>query len=443
MDQSNANEKAALIPYIKDIFAAASLTIVAASGDGAHFGLPGSLHTARLGETPLKIDSPAGTLGDTLHLLPAQPGFNSLLNASVWRTRGWTFEEEVFSRRLLYVFPSEIFFSCDNGTYRESTGYQFSPDPAGSTWSDFGATPPLIAGELNVAMQKRRKSSAKLITARQFVRAVEEYTSRSLTFEEDRVEAFAGLIMASTDENDRISEASLFKHGHPLSFFETAMTWHPKSDSSTRLPANGRLFAPSWSWASAGSKVHFLDNGEEKFRANYFEYSAEGELDIVGVPSQTKLSDYLRLAFPSELIDSRPWLENVPIDPSPSDLKATTPSDVASPRSQMLPTLHLITIVFEAMLEKASEGVYSMRLIDDPDAMITGHWGTTSSFKSGSQKFAVVAGNASICIMALKEEESGGCFSRIGLLKVGWYNTQSLIYIMTASGAHWEYVRLI
>jgi hypothetical protein len=101
IDQSNDSEKAVLIPYIKDIFASATLTLVAASGNGAHFGLPGSPHTAREGEEPLKLDPQTEIGGDVLQLLAEQPSFNALLNGSVWHTRGWTFEEEVFSRRLL------------------------------------------------------------------------------------------------------------------------------------------------------------------------------------------------------------------------------------------------------------------------------------------------------------------------------------------------------
>ncbi|ETS80190.1 hypothetical protein PFICI_07719 [Pestalotiopsis fici W106-1] len=464
IDQSNENEKAVLIPYIKDIFATASLTIVAASGDGAHSGLPGSPHTPRQGETPLMLNiqarafedvpelSPAESssslnrhvraLGGVLRLLPAQPSFNTLLNTSVWRTRGWTFEEEVFSRRLLYVFPTEIFFSCDNGTYRESTGETFVSEPLGSTWSDFGATPPLIAGELNVAMQKRRNSSTKLITTRQFVRAVEEYTSRNLTFEEDRVEAFAGLITASTDQIGGISEASLLKHGHPLSFFETALTWHPESDSPVRLPTHRKPFVPSWSWASAGSKVHFLDNGEEDNKSNWFRYDGIGNLDVVGLPSRDILSRELGLYFPTELINSQPWLEKMPKN-SPAELDATVTPDVVSIRSQKLPTLHLVSIVFEAMFVKASEGLHSLQLVHDPGVRVTGHWATSSSFISGRQKFAIVAGNANICIMALKPESPGDTFSRMGLLRVAWYSSDLLYSIMRQSRARWEYIRLI
>ncbi|RYC62379.1 hypothetical protein CHU98_g3853 [Xylaria longipes] len=145
IDQTNEAEKSALIPYIKDIFAGAELTIVAASGDGAHCGLSGSENTARAPEIAAEI--PLGRLGWTgapfrpaetpdrfiLRLLPAPLSFNALHEDCVWRTRGWTFQEQVFSRRLLYVFPSEMIFSCSKGTYREATGTHFDPNPAGTT----------------------------------------------------------------------------------------------------------------------------------------------------------------------------------------------------------------------------------------------------------------------------------------------------------------------
>ncbi|KAF7532580.1 hypothetical protein G7054_g7816 [Neopestalotiopsis clavispora] len=453
IDQNSEEEKAALIPYIKDIFAASSLTIVAASGSDAHFGLPGSPCTAREGEMPLRINPRMGHDGDVLRLLPAQPSFNALLNGSVWRTRGWTFEEEVFSRRLLYIFPTEMFFSCNTGSYRESTVNKFVPEPLGSSWSDSGATPPLIAAELRVAMQTRRNNSTELLTTRQFVRAVEEYTSRNLTIEEDRVEAFAGLITASVDVGDKISEVSLLRHGHPLSFFETALTWHPVSDPPTRLPANGKPFTPSWSWASAGSKVHFLDNGEEDTKSNWFRYEVIGMLEILGLPLPANDLVYPHLGYPKELIDSKPWLKKIRIDAPPSYLAATQRPAVVHPTSRVLPILHLITIVFEAGFFKVSEGVHS--IISGTrsgtfgtrsgiyDTRITGHWATNCSFESGLQKFAVVASNANTCIMALKKNPSEDCFSRMGLLRVAWYNTQDLIDIMSVCDAQWEYIRLI
>ncbi|KAF3012572.1 hypothetical protein E8E14_003553 [Neopestalotiopsis sp. 37M] len=348
IDQSNDSEKAVLIPYIKDIFASATLTLVAASGNGAHFGLPGSPHTAREGEKPLKLDPQTETGGDVLQLLAEQPSFNTLLNGSVWHTRGWTFEEEVFSRRLLYIFPTEIFFSCNKGTYRESTVNKFVPEPAGSTWADFGATPPLITAELNAVMQQRRsRSSSKLFSTRQFVRAVEEYTSRDLTIEEDRVEAFAGLVTAATHLGDKNLEESLLKHGHPFGFFETALTWHPETDTPKRNPAHGKPFVPSWSWASAGSKVRFLDSGEEENKSNWFQYGSIENQDILGLPSsETLLSTRLGLDFPTQLIASRPWLEQVSSGSLPSYLEAIAAPAIATPavissRSSVLPTLHL------------------------------------------------------------------------------------------------------
>ncbi|CAH0053846.1 unnamed protein product [Clonostachys solani] len=252
INQSDETEKTFLIPYIKDIFAAAQLTIISAAGDGAHNGLPGTKSTPREKESIVEVTNGP----ERFSLLSSQPSFNAL--------RGWTFEEQVFSSRVLYIFPTEMIFSCCKGTFRESSRLHFSSGAAGSGWGDNGATPPIVAAEINAKIHSTLPDSGHALSARDFVRAVEEYTSRSLTVEEDRVIAFAGLItLSGGNPGSQFPERALLKHGHPPQFFETALTWQHEESFQKRQPRNRKLFVPSWSWASAGTKVYFLDNGEE------------------------------------------------------------------------------------------------------------------------------------------------------------------------------------
>jgi hypothetical protein len=145
IDQDNEDEKFALVPVIKDIFALAELTLVAATDDGAHSPLP-SVSAPRLVSDEIREVTYST---HRLRLLPSPPILNRMLEPCAWRRRGWTFEEHVFSRRLLYLFPSEAIFSCAKGSFREAYGMQFQPGSAGSTWGDGGARPPAIESQLH------------------------------------------------------------------------------------------------------------------------------------------------------------------------------------------------------------------------------------------------------------------------------------------------------
>ncbi|KAK5724401.1 hypothetical protein LTR15_004446 [Elasticomyces elasticus] len=105
-------EAQALVPFFKDIFSLAEITIVA--GHDASLGLPGFGETSRVAETTYDIP---WTKDQSAQCLPTLPSFDAIQGGS----SGWTFEEQVTSR-LLYVFPTEVIFSCERGMFRESTG---------------------------------------------------------------------------------------------------------------------------------------------------------------------------------------------------------------------------------------------------------------------------------------------------------------------------------
>ncbi|KAI0458569.1 heterokaryon incompatibility protein-domain-containing protein [Xylaria acuta] len=444
IDQANEAEKSALIPYIKDIFAGAELTIVGASGDGAHCGLAGSYNTPRTPETAAEI--PLETSGRSiLRLVPATLSFNALHDKCVWRTRGWTFQETVFSRRLLYVFPSEMIFSCSKGTCREATGTEFDPKPAGTTWGDSGVTMPIIASELWANFQNESTEAGNMMNARQFVRAVEEYTSRNLTVEADRVAAFAGLIAAATGPDDEIPERALLQHGHPLRFFETALTWQHEEGFQGRH-ARGECFVPSWSWASAGTKVHFLDGGKEGSQSNWFRFGIVNGFDVLGLPTHDFLSSKLGLNFPTELLNRRPWLKHTPSNAPPS-YESTPSVQVTSSKPGNLPQLHLVTVLFDGNFFYAQEGRHCLSAVGaNPEARIVGTWSVgpaEADLISTRRLFAVVAGCWSFYIMALQETSEQGVFMRLGLRRVSEHDGVSLFTIMKLGSPRWDYIRLV
>jgi len=459
IDQANNEEKAALIPYMKDIFSGAELTIVAAAGDGAHAGLPGAPDTPRRVEQSFDLSLDAGTV----RLLPAAHSFNTLNKASVWHTRGWTFEEYVFSHRLLYVFPSEIIFSCSTGTFRESTGQDFVPEPAGSTWGDGGTTPPSIDARLQ-SQFSNIGSHVHIVDLPDYVRAIEEYTARELTVEEDRVAAFAGLVVAASRCKDyNGAEKAILKHGHPLAHFETLLTWQNvlqydedglRQQQTVRHPTSGKHFAPSWSWAAAGTKVQFLSKGAEHQRTPWFSYSTVGERHVLAQPTTTMTEEIFRLLGLSgaEYIQTRrPW-------------------EVTGLLEAEITQLHIVTVTFNARLYPTAQASGGLVLESINDARfqvsITEHWSivlgspTTTSASSihwsRPRQCCIIAGLGHIYIMALQDVDPSlpefdtspwprpVIASRLGVCRISHFSGHgTLMDIMTAGHARWQHICIV
>ncbi|KAJ8129849.1 hypothetical protein O1611_g3780 [Lasiodiplodia mahajangana] len=349
IDQTSRSEKEVLIPYMKDIFATAQFTIVAGSGDGAQSGLLGSPGTPRECEKSLKLNS-------SMALLPVS-SFDSLHNKSVWSKRGWTFEEFLFSRRLLFVFSSEIFFICGTSSFRESAGR--GPVIANKDkvkreiYGEGGSSSITGITSIHQSIQSSPAHMPAVLEARMFVCALQEYTSRNLTVEADRVAAFAGVILAAlTNPVDEISERALLRHGHPLRFFEILLTWQEYPAERKPSPMPSRPFAPSWSWASSYGQANFYSLALDSLPLNpdvtWFQYSLLHNHDVLALPTRYHLiPGMIQLKLPDELITDQPWMKNLSSYPPP-DQEERPPTGPSVDNLLPLPKLHMVTVVFDA-----------------------------------------------------------------------------------------------
>jgi hypothetical protein len=93
------------------IYAGAELTIVAAAGGDAHYGLPGISTRARSTQHSLN-------LGD-IRLVQIFPDTNSL-ESSTWSSRAWTIQEGFLSRRRLIFMDHQVSFLCNKMHCAES-----------------------------------------------------------------------------------------------------------------------------------------------------------------------------------------------------------------------------------------------------------------------------------------------------------------------------------
>ncbi|UPX15058.1 uncharacterized protein EKO05_0005522 [Ascochyta rabiei] len=201
-------EMAKVLGAMACIYASADFTLVAAGGMDASHGLPGVGGPARL-------------------RLASDPNDGHFPFDSVWASRGWTFQEAVFSRRLL-IFEGTVSWVCGRCLWLEKSNDSPSIDQ-NVVW-------PAERKHIGYPMGMMSTVSS-MPSLRLWGQLVEDYSARNLTFDGDIVRAFAG-----ATEVIRPTFPGGVIHGCPRFFFDIALLWQP-SAALTR-----RDDQPSWSW---------------------------------------------------------------------------------------------------------------------------------------------------------------------------------------------------
>ncbi|KAM0259205.1 hypothetical protein ACHAQJ_003410 [Trichoderma viride] len=239
------SDKALHIKSMDKIYGAALLTIVAADGSDANAGLPG----VRPGTRTRNINQlyeevwPGFSVATTTEP-PLDPA------GSVWGSRGWTFQEQLLSRRLLLFHQGGVLWQCRMACFCEDAPAaikvesekvrwleQLSP-----SWARDEAPPRSVENQWD---EEEDYVPAPLFRPAVFVeyaKAVKEYTKRRLTFSDDIINAFEGI---SSQMSHHIG--SKFLAALPESYLDVALLWTPVV-LQTRRESDQKRF-PSWSWA--------------------------------------------------------------------------------------------------------------------------------------------------------------------------------------------------
>ena len=105
--QHDKEKKQHQIKNMHSIYRQAHFTIVAAAGDGPEFGLPGVNSTRDLPpylliENRLFVSNAGDLLSNS----------NVRIHKSSWNSRAWTYQEKIFSRKILYFTKIRVVFHC-------------------------------------------------------------------------------------------------------------------------------------------------------------------------------------------------------------------------------------------------------------------------------------------------------------------------------------------
>ncbi|KAK3689764.1 heterokaryon incompatibility protein-domain-containing protein [Podospora appendiculata] len=254
VDQRNHDIKNIQIKEMDRVYAGAYATLIAAAGSDADFGLPG-VGQARRKRQP-------STIGITHELFSSLPPLSVALRETAWVTRGWTYQEVMLSRRCVFFTEYQVYFACRAMDRCEAVTINHD--------STSGLGPPAAAREKQASMNNNI-FSAELIRGehrtvdgpplRKFADHVAAYTSRTLSYQDDIMDAFRGLLayspfctyfaipIAPVDQPCALDSPELFNIG-----FARGLAWTPQLNTRpSRRPG-----FPSWSWAGWKAKVEYL-----------------------------------------------------------------------------------------------------------------------------------------------------------------------------------------
>lgn len=255
--QNDAVDQRAQIQSMDLVYSCAHATIVAAAGTSAKKGLIGVGSSSRQDPTTECIENLQLTVTQRHALI-------SIMDAP-WNTRAWTFQENIFSRRLIVFTDYQMTFSCNKTLWREDKVIESDSLALG----DHRPCSDIQHLQLAGPTQNLDSSRASWAFAT-YQAAIGEYILRKLTREIDILDAFSGVQSTLTPI------LGPFRWGLPSCCFEAALTWRSKD----QFPISRREGFPSWSWAGWKDYKHRVDfsTNEKKGISGQFSYGYGSEV---------------------------------------------------------------------------------------------------------------------------------------------------------------------
>ena len=220
--QDDPIHAASQINSMASIYSNSYLTLCAADGVDAGSGLLG----IRQCSPPRNVQQDILAFGDG----PMSSKWVKFMpiKVSVYDERGWTFQEQVLSRRSLSFTENGLEWRCREVSAKEQ--------------------------ELEVTRFPNSYADPNIVRAdtlwpclKKWDNLVSSYLTRRLTYEEDILRAFSGIL-------ESLSSSMLggFFFGLPQQFFDAALLWVPKENLTRREDTKSgiaKTALPSWSWA--------------------------------------------------------------------------------------------------------------------------------------------------------------------------------------------------
>ncbi|KXH25223.1 hypothetical protein CSIM01_04167 [Colletotrichum simmondsii] len=247
--KGNDDDNKVQLALMDVIYSRASFTIVSANGEDANARLSGICGIDRI-----KKQHTAEYSSD-LTLLSLVPDFEDGAQQIYWNTRGWTYQERLLSRRLVFFTDNTVYFQCDQMTCSED--FNMLRDDVTQSASQQNIT--LSRGEAPPTLTRRHQYRLG-ISPEYYYRMVTEYTSREMSHTDDRVNGFKGILNVI----EKVPEyKGVFVWGTwAKDLLAFSLLWQPRQELSRVVKYKSDppiILYPSWSWAGWTGAVRFDD----------------------------------------------------------------------------------------------------------------------------------------------------------------------------------------
>jgi hypothetical protein len=219
--------KAVYIQNMHSVYANAEVTIVAADGANAHAGLAGISRPRRIAQIwydSTDIDVVL-QLKEVVHSIEGSP----------WKSRAWTYQEGLLSKRLLVFTQDLSYLVCPSMLWREDMSTRsliHRKRHSGHMFLDKDYK--MLGGSLGLFDT--------------YFKILQGYIGRQLTDPGDILDAFSGIIQAFSQWNP----GATFRCGLPVDHFPVALRWYVETiwkDSHREISSRRVDKYPSWTWA--------------------------------------------------------------------------------------------------------------------------------------------------------------------------------------------------
>ena len=267
--QDDELEKISLINAMDRIYGGSVLTLVVAKEEPPvwDYGIAG------INGTPRRMKQAFADI-EGIQLVTALADVHSVLERTVWSTRGWTFQEMLLSQRCLIMSDDQMFFRCPHDYRTEDVQAERS-----KLYKKHPAKPELREAQMDYLMGDvflERVSADD--TFHEYSLLVQGYTPRSFTDPADILYGFTG-IMNTMFAYFPSSQA--FFVGMPMHAFDRALLWYPTSHlkrrEAVKVGDNSVARLPTWSWAGWEGSVgyekdaaHLGDSDAQKSMVMWF-----------------------------------------------------------------------------------------------------------------------------------------------------------------------------
>jgi hypothetical protein len=290
--QDDKLEKAKVIGEMDLIYSRAELTLVAASGSDAEAGLPGLQPRTRNVDV-FEAKMSFKTTGKCKELVAARSRPTTIIDASKWNSRGWTYQERLFSRRMLIFTDEQMLYWCGKSSWCEDTVLE--TDNEHVHYEDTPLSRFSIQNNPSVPFMKQVEEVSKTSMFEEYSKIIAEFSRRDLSFEGDVLDAFAALLRSFKDSYKPNPDPLQYHFGLPSAWFELSLLWAPLTNSPgvRRRNATYRNLSgepedapfPSWSWTGWVGRVHYKypQNLEARTRSEikWYTFDSAGSVSML------------------------------------------------------------------------------------------------------------------------------------------------------------------